>query len=74
MDEFYSRGVTSKDLGVLFIVLIPKKMVAENLDDFRPMSLIGCIYKILAKILANHLKAVLPSIISPWHGVFIEGR
>jgi len=35
----------------------------QALNDFRPISLIGCVYKIVAKILANRLKKVLPDVI-----------
>ena len=42
-----------------FIALIPKKNDASNIHDFRPISLVGSVYKILAKALANCLKEVL---------------
>lgn len=62
--EFFDRGVISKDLGASFITLIPKKSGALELSDFRPISLLGSPYKILAKVLANCLKVVLPCLIS----------
>ena len=42
-----------------FITLIPKKNDASNISDFRPISLVGSVYKILAKVLANRLEVVL---------------
>ena len=50
-------------LNVTFISLIPKKTNAVNIRDFHPISLIGCIYKLLAKVLANRLALVLDGII-----------
>ncbi|GKB29454.1 hypothetical protein Tco_0868855 [Tanacetum coccineum] len=38
-----------------FITLIPKVSNANMVKDFRPISLIGSVYKIVAKILANRL-------------------
>ncbi|GJV61470.1 putative RNA-directed DNA polymerase, eukaryota, reverse transcriptase zinc-binding domain protein [Tanacetum coccineum] len=41
---------------------------------YRPISLIGIHYKIVAKILANRLSKVIDSIISPEQYAFIKGR
>ena len=43
-------------------------------NEYRPISLIGCIYKIVAKVLANRLKKVMPFIIHERQSAFIEGR
>ena len=40
-------------------MLIPKKEGAEDLRDFRSISLVGSVYKLLAKVLANRLKLVM---------------
>lgn len=64
-NEFAQKGKFVKSLNASFIVLIPKKVEAIELKDFRPISLMGGVYKILAKVLANRLKVVLNKIISP---------
>ena len=38
-----------------YLVLIPKNEGAQDLKDFRPISLVGGLYKILAKVLAKRL-------------------
>ncbi|XP_073266626.1 uncharacterized protein [Populus alba] len=43
-----------------FVTLIPKIKGANKLLDFRPISLLGSLYKIFSKILANRLKHVMP--------------
>ncbi|GKB87482.1 RNA-directed DNA polymerase, eukaryota [Tanacetum coccineum] len=57
-----------------FIALIPKVLDAKHLNDFRPISLIGCQYKIIGKILANRLSLVIDDIISHEQSAFIKGR
>ena len=42
--------------------------------DFRPISLVGSVYKILAKVLANRLKEVLDQLISKSQNSFVGGR
>ena len=39
----------------MFLVLIPKKGDSEDLKDFRPISLLGSLYKILAKVLFSNV-------------------
>lgn len=72
--EFHSTGKLSKSIGASFITLIPKKCGADCLKDFRPTSLVGSIYKLLAKVLAGRLQKIFPSIISSFQGTFVHGR
>ena len=61
--EFFQHCKFEKSLNATFITLIPKKNDAFNIQDFRLISLVGSIYKILAKVLANQLKVVLDQLI-----------
>ena len=56
------------------MVLIAKKAGAEDLGDFRPISLLGSLYKWRAKVLANRLKNVVGKVVSKAQGAFVEGR
>ncbi|GKA00988.1 RNA-directed DNA polymerase, eukaryota, reverse transcriptase zinc-binding domain protein, partial [Tanacetum coccineum] len=57
-----------------FIVLIPKTPEAKMVKDFRPISLIGSLYKIIAKILANRLVVVLGDIVNEVQSAFVADR
>ena len=72
--EFYEHSKFVKRLNATFLVLIPKKVGVENLRDFRLISLVGSLYKWLAKVLANRLKKVVGKVVSKAQGVFVEGR
>ncbi|RVW23504.1 hypothetical protein CK203_090732 [Vitis vinifera] len=52
----------------------PKKVGAEDLRDFRPISLVGGLYKLLAKVLANRLKKFVGKVVSSAENAFVEGR
>ena len=67
------NGIIRGELGATFIALIPKKEGVISIKDFRPISLIGSIYTILDKVLANRLRMVLPAITSENEGVFFTG-
>ena len=57
-----------------YIVLISKVQGAEQIGDFRPISLSNSIYLIIAKVLANRLRGILASLISPFQSAFMPGR
>nr|GEV09854.1 RNA-directed DNA polymerase, eukaryota [Tanacetum cinerariifolium] len=57
-----------------FIILIPKVSNANRVKDFRPISLIGSVYKIVAKILANRLVLVLGDLVSDTQSAFLKER
>ena len=63
-DEFHEFCSFEKSLNATFLALIPKKQNASNIQDFRPISLIGCMYKMVAKVLTNRLKTVLENLVS----------
>ena len=56
------------------MVLIPKRGGVEDLKDFRPISLTGSIYKLIAKALANRLKNVMNKLVNSAQNAFVEGR
>jgi len=62
--EFHRNGKLAKGINSTFIALIPKVDNPQRLNDFRPISLVGSMYKILAKVLANRLRSVIGSVIS----------
>jgi len=64
MTEFHRNGRLLRGINSFFIALISKTDNPQKLNDFRPISLVGSIYKILAKIIANRLRHVIGSIIA----------
>ncbi|GJR48045.1 RNA-directed DNA polymerase, eukaryota [Tanacetum coccineum] len=57
-----------------FIALIPKTLNPKSVGEYRPISLIGSIYKIVTKILANRLSTVIADIISNVQTAFLPNR
>jgi hypothetical protein len=73
-EEVHTYCKFERSINASFIALIPKKQNATNIRDFRPISLIGSVYKLLSKVLANRFKGVLDKIISKSQNSFVGGR
>ncbi|GKC47229.1 RNA-directed DNA polymerase, eukaryota, partial [Tanacetum coccineum] len=72
--HFCTHGDIPKGCNSSFVALISKVPDANLVNDFRPISLIRSIYKVIAKILANRLVGVLGIIVNEVQSAFIEGR
>nr|GEY84659.1 RNA-directed DNA polymerase, eukaryota [Tanacetum cinerariifolium] len=71
---FFMHCDIPKGCNPSFIALIPKDQNANLVKDFRPISLIGSLYKIIAKILANQFVGVLNGIVNEVQSAFIADR
>ena len=71
--DFHEWGRFVKSINS-FMVLIPKKGGVEDLKDFRPTSLVGSLYKLLAEVLANRLNKVVGKVVSMSQNAFVEGK
>lgn len=57
-----------------FMVLLRKKQEAQELRDYRPISLIHSFSKIFTKALSLRVAPVLPTLVRPNQSAFIKGR
>ena len=58
-------GIPSHDL---------EKGGAEDFKNYRPISLVGSLYKLLVKVLAKRLKRLMHKLINRAQNAFVEGR
>lgn len=73
------RGILRKEkvgggINSTFLALIPKETNPRSFDRYRSISLCNSSYKIVAKLLANRIKPLLPKLISQAQGGFVKGK
>jgi len=69
-----SLGLISNFLNKGIITLIPKYGDHSKLGNWRPITLLRNIYKILVKILAQRIEVYLPFVIRPNQTSFVMGK
>ena len=72
--EFFNSGCLLKQLNATNLVLIPKIPNASKTTDFRPISCLNTIYKVISKLLADRLKLILSLAIGHSQTAFLPGR
>nr|KAJ0212032.1 hypothetical protein LSAT_V11C400167160 [Lactuca sativa] len=72
--HFEATGHIDKGCNSSFITLVPKVQDPITVTDFRPISLLGCLYKSISKVLAERLKKVVHLVVSSSQTAFIKNR
>lgn len=65
-------GLPFTELNEILITLIPKIKYPESMVDFRPISLCNVLYKILSKVLVNHIKPIMKDLIGKTQSTFVS--
>jgi hypothetical protein len=72
--EFYNGTIDTKPLNNAFIMLVRKINTLTTINDFRPISFINCLTKIITKILGSRLQQdIIPLVHLNQYG-FIKTR
>ena len=73
-EEFYRNGKIGVNINSTFITIVPKKDRLVRVKDYRPISLVTSLYKIITKVLSICLSVVLGDIISENQSASVAGR
>lgn len=72
--EFFKSGSLLNQWNATTLILIPKLPNSDKAKDFRPISCVNTLYKVISRLLTKRLQDILTHIISPSQTAFIKGR
>jgi len=70
--KVYESSYILTGYNVSFITLVLNKENLMNLSEFRPIFLVGCVHKIITKVLANKFKLILPKFFHSSQSTFLS--
>jgi hypothetical protein len=71
----WARKFRNMDLlNAAYITLLPKRERAQNVKDFRPISIVHSFATLVTKLLANRLAGKLQQMVAPTQSAFIKKR
>jgi hypothetical protein len=74
ISDFYEGKINLESINDSFITLIPKNDVPISANDFRPISLLNSILKVITKLLANRLQKVILNLVHKNQYGFLKNR
>lgn len=74
VSNFFLTGYMPSHVARSNLVLVPKTNDACSVTQFRPISVCNTTYKMISKILANHIRPFIAGCVSNAQGAFVPGR
>jgi hypothetical protein len=72
--DFFEERIDLQALNNSYITLIPKVNSSMGVNDFRPISLLNCIDKIITKLMGERLQSIIIPLIHQNQYGFIKSR
>jgi hypothetical protein len=72
--DFHAGHLDVSRLNYGIITLLPKNNEATKIQQYRPICLLNCIYKLITKVLTIRIEPYAQKLISEHQTAFIKGR
>lgn len=72
--DFFNGDVDISRINYGVITLLPKIKEAEKIQQFRPICLLNCLYKLITKTLTIRLEGLADKLIHNTQSAFMKGR
>ena len=72
--HFFHQSFMPASTNSTILALVPKRPGASSISDFRPISLLNTLYKLIARLLVRRIKPMLSDLIVPNQTAFVKDR
>ncbi|CAA7043657.1 unnamed protein product [Microthlaspi erraticum] len=74
ISNFFVDSFMPASTNATILTLIPKNPGASKITDYRPISCLNTLYKVVSRLLVKRLKPLLPELILPNQTAFVKDR
>nr|XP_025670679.1 uncharacterized protein LOC112770555 [Arachis hypogaea] len=74
MMEFFLISKLPTDANLTWMVFALKFTSAKKIKDLRLISMVGCVYKVISKMLVRRMRAIMPRLVGETQSAFVKGR
>ncbi|XP_072088123.1 uncharacterized protein [Arachis hypogaea] len=60
---FFQTARLLKDTNITWVALAPKFIGAKGIKDLRPISMVGCVYKVISNVLVRRMRTVMLTLV-----------
>jgi serine protease inhibitor len=71
--QFFTTGCILPSFNSNTLILIPKTINADSMDQFTPIAMANFKFKIISKVIAVRLATIIPNLISKEQRGFVVG-
>ena len=72
--SFFNSEISARSINIAWVALIPKIADPTSIEEYRPISMVGALYKIISKILSIRLRQVLAPLVDESQSAFVMNR
>lgn len=73
-NQFHCFVSLLQNFSSYFVTLIPNVISPSQFCDFIPISMVGSLYKLVARVLDSRIEKVMDKLISPNQSKFLKGK
>lgn len=74
ISQFFSSAFLPAAANATILSMVPKRQGATAVTDYRPISCLNTVYKVVSRLLVKRLKPILLDLIVPNQTAFVKGR